>query len=78
MLTLGGCAYDPPVLGDHMAKPYQTDLAACRTASTETVRRKNAATLGSWIISPFTGPPRVRAAIRTCMQGKGYTLVNPG
>jgi hypothetical protein len=35
---------------------------------------KNAAIIQSWVISPFTGPPAVRAAIRTCMAGKRYTL----
>jgi hypothetical protein len=72
---LSGCAaYDPPVQGDHATEKYQTDLEACRTTSRETVRRKNAATPQSWIISPITGPPEVRAAIRTCMSGKGYVL----
>ncbi len=72
---LGGCsAYDPPVRGDHAATQYKSDLEACRTSSTETVRRHNAGTPGTWIISPFTGPPAVRAGIRSCMTGKGYTL----
>jgi hypothetical protein len=69
-----GTPYDPPVRGDHASEQYKTDLEKCRTTSTESVRLKNAATLQSWIISPFTGPPAVRAAIRTCMAGKGYTL----
>lgn len=77
-LGLSGCAaYDPPVLGDHASDKYKTDLQACRTSSTESVRLKNARTPGSWIISPYTGPPQVRAAIRACMQGKGYVL-EPG
>lgn len=72
---LSGCAsYDPPVQGDHASAKYKTDLEACRTTSREAVRRKNAATPQSWIISPITGPPEVRAAIRTCMRGKGYVL----
>jgi hypothetical protein len=72
---LGGCAaYDPPVQGDHTSEKYKTDLETCRTTSTEAVRLKNAATPQSWIISPITGPPEVRAAIRTCMAGKGYVL----
>jgi hypothetical protein len=71
----GGCsAYDPPVEGDHTSEKYQAEVATCRTASTETVRLKNAATPGRWIISPITGPPAVRAAIRTCMVSKGYVL----
>ncbi len=70
-----GCAdYDPPVQGDHAADQYQADLAKCQASSTETVRLRNAATPGRWIISPITGPPAVRAAIRTCMEGKGYVL----
>jgi hypothetical protein len=35
---------------------------------------QNAGDPGTWIISPITGPPMVRAAIRNCMQGKGYAL----
>jgi hypothetical protein len=42
------------------------------------VRIKNADTPWTWIISPFTGPPEVRAAIRSCMQGKGYVLRTTG
>ena len=72
---LSGCAaYDPPVQGDHTSEKYKTDLETCRTTSRETIRLKNAATPQSWIISPITGPPEVRAAIRTCMAGKGYVL----
>jgi hypothetical protein len=70
-----GCAdYDPPVLGDHTSEQYKADLEKCRTTSTEAVRLRNAATLERWIISPITGPPAVRAAIRTCMEGKKYVL----
>jgi hypothetical protein len=75
LLGLSGCAaYDPPVQGDHTSERYKADLEKCSTSSTETVRRKNAATPGTWIISPFTGPPEVRAAIRKCMESKGYAL----
>jgi hypothetical protein len=73
-LTACGAPYDPPVAGDHSSEKYKTDLEKCRTDSTESVRLKNAATLWKWMISPFTGPPAVRAAIRTCMAGKGYKL----
>jgi hypothetical protein len=75
-LLLGaGCStYDPPVEGDHTSGKYKADVETCRTTSTETVRLKNAATQGRWIISPITGPPAVRAAIRTCMVGKSYVL----
>ena len=73
-LTACGGSYDPPIVGDHTTERYQADLEKCRSTSTEAVRLKNAATLQSWVISPFTGPPAVRAAIRTCMQGKGYAL----
>jgi hypothetical protein len=69
-----GGSYDPPVRGDRTSEKYQTDLEKCRTDSTESVRLKNAGTIGRWIISPFTGPPAVRAAIRACMVGKGYAL----
>ncbi len=76
---VSGCApYDPPLQGDHTSHRFQDDLKQCRTSSREAVRLKNASTLGSWVISPFTGPPAVRAAIRKCMQGKGYALEKAG
>jgi hypothetical protein len=79
LAALNGCAgYDPPVQGDHTSEKYKTDLEVCRTTSRETVRRKNAATPQSWIVSPITGPPEVRAAIRTCMTGKGYVVEKTG
>ena len=72
---LSGCAsYDPPVQGDHTSEKYKSDLETCRVTSQEAVRLKNAATPQSWIISPITGPPEVRVAIRACMAGKGYVL----
>ena len=75
LLGLSGCAaYDPPVHGDHTSERYKADLEKCSTVSAETVRRKNAATPGTWMMSAITGPPEVRAAIRTCMESKGYAL----
>lgn len=76
LLGVSACGgpYDPPIVGDHTTEKYQADLEKCQSTSTEAVRLKNAARLESWLISPFTGPPAVRAAIRTCMQSKGYTL----
>ena len=77
LLGVSGCtSYDPPIQGDHTSEKYKTDLEKCRTSSTETVRLKNAATPGTWIASPFTGPRMVRAAIRSCMQHQGYVLEN--
>jgi hypothetical protein len=74
LLGVSGCAssYDPPVQGDRTSDRYKTDLDKCRTSSAETVRRQNAATPATWIASPFTGPPKVRAEIRSCMEHKGY------
>jgi hypothetical protein len=76
LLSVSGCGapYDPPVQGDRTTEKYKTDLEACRATSQESVRLKNAATPLKWMISPFTGPPAVRAAIRSCMAGKGYTV----
>jgi hypothetical protein len=79
MLGLSGCGdYDPPVVGDHTADKYKSELEACRTSSHYAVYLKNAAGPGTWIISPITGPPAVRAAIRACMRGKGYVLEASG
>jgi hypothetical protein len=79
LLGLSACAsYDPLLQGDHTAQKYQTDLTACRTSSAEAVRLQNADTPWTWMKSPFTGPPEVRARIRTCMAGKGYAIQQAG
>jgi hypothetical protein len=71
---LWGCGtYNPPVIGDHPAQAYRTDLRACRTTAHHQVYLRNAATPGRWLISPITGPPAVRRAIRACLRAKGYT-----
>ena len=76
---VSGCAaYDPPVRGDRTSDKYKADLEQCRTSSTEAVRLKNASTPQSWIISPITGPPAVRAAILKCMEAKGFALEKAG
>lgn len=77
LFGVSGCSYDPPVRGDHMSDHYKADLEACRTSSSHAVYLKNADNPWTWMISPITGPPKVRAAIRTCMQAKGYVLENP-
>jgi hypothetical protein len=77
LLGLAGCgSYDPPVQGDRTSEHYKSDLEACRTSSSHAVYLKNADNPWSWMISPITGPPAVRAAIRTCLQGKGYKLAS--
>jgi hypothetical protein len=66
------------VQGDHSSQAYQADLEKCRSTSTEAARRRNADTPLTWIKSAFTGPKEVRAAIQTCMAGKGYVLEKAG
>ncbi|WP_158921473.1 hypothetical protein [Acidisphaera sp. S103] len=76
LLGLSGCGspYDPPIATDHASAKYKTDIDKCRTTSTEAVRRGNADTPWTWMKSPFTGPPEVRAAIRACMEHDGYVV----
>ena len=79
LAAVGGCSpYNPPFRGDHASQRYKDDLEKCRASSREAVRLKNAATPEAWIISPVTGPPAVRSAIRRCMEGKGYVLETAG
>ena len=80
LLGLSGCSppYDPPIAVDHASAKYQTDVKKCQTTSAETVRRQNADTPATWMMSPFTGPPRVRVAIRSCMEHDGYVLEKTG
>ena len=72
LLPLASCAYDPAMMGAHPAPQYETDLQACRTTSREQVRLQNAKTLASWLTSPIHGPGMVRAAVRGCLEARGY------
>lgn len=72
LLLLAGCSYDPGMRGDHDDRQYGRDLAACRQAAMGPVRKQNAATPQSWIVSPITGPAMMRAAIGKCLATKGY------
>jgi hypothetical protein len=79
LLGFSGCApYDPPIRGDRKSDHYKADLEACRAASSHAVYLKNADNPWSWMISPITGPPMVRAEIRSCLTGRGYVIENPG
>jgi hypothetical protein len=73
-LGLADCAhtYDPPLATDHESPRYKADLHECARTSNEQVRLVNASTLGSWVLSPFTGAAMVHTAIRECMLKKGY------
>lgn len=77
--SLSGCApYTPQVKAGHTPEQYNTDLEVCRTSSAHAVYLKNAAYPWTWIISPVTGPPATRAAIRKCLETKGYALTKGG
>jgi hypothetical protein len=75
LAALAACsAYDPPVAGDHGAEKYKADLEACRTSVGHDVYVRNAGDIGTWVLSPVTGPGQRRAGIRSCMAGKGYVV----
>lgn len=75
LLALGACSgYDPPVRADRAAPSYQADLAACRADAAAAVDRENAKTVLAWVSSPVRRPGQVRAGVRACLAGKGYTL----
>ncbi len=75
LLALGACAaYDPPVRADRAAPAYQADLAACREETATAVDLQNAKTVFAWVSSPVRRPGQVRAGVRACLAGRGYTL----
>ena len=75
LLPLAACAsYNPHMMGAHPAAQYDSDLASCRTVSREQVREENAKFVWRWIGSAYYGPGEVRAAVRSCMEGKGYAV----
>jgi hypothetical protein len=74
-LLLAGCGtYDPDMQGDHAAPQYKADLAACqKLAGPAAIKRVNS--LGYLFLTyPISYPRARRAAVRTCMEGKGYKL----
>ncbi len=74
LILLAGCAYDPPVSGDHGTEKYRADLAQCRQTVDTKIDLLNRSTFPAFVMSPFTGPPRKHDALRDCMVGKGYNL----
>ena len=74
LLSLAGCAYDPPMIGDHSTTKYRADLHACRTSVDPRVELQDRSTFPQFLISPATTPFRERAGIRICMIQHGYTL----
>ena len=73
-VLVAGCAYDPPIRGDHHAQKYVEDLNACRETATAAARHAVISRGYLFLSYPISYPIEKRSAIRTCMVGKGYTL----
>ncbi len=71
---LAGCAFDPPVAGDHHAPKYVSDLAACREAAGKAAHHAVISRGYLFLTYPVSYPIEKRAALRKCMVDKGYTL----
>ena len=71
-ILLSGCAYDPPVIADHQAAAYKTDLEGCQTEAAVAARKLATATFKRFVVYPFSYPSLKREQTRLCMQKKGY------
>jgi len=75
LLAVTGCySYEPRVETDRAAPKYQADLAACQETSVDAVNKRNAKSGLDWFSSPMRRPFQIRAAIRSCIRGKGYAV----
>jgi hypothetical protein len=73
-LAVGACAYDPPLKADHDSAKYKSDLAKCQKQAAKTAAYTSGATPQAAIGSLFTSSEPEHKEIRTCMQGRGYTM----
>jgi hypothetical protein len=69
LLANVGCAYDPPMAGDHAAPKYQADLDACTLAAEKYTK----SLFYLFITYPISLPIEERARMATCMEQHGYT-----
>lgn len=75
VLAVAGCyGYAPPVQTDTAAPQYQADLAECQDQSVDAVNKRNAKSGLDWFSSPVRRTFQIRAAIRSCITAKGYSL----
>ncbi len=72
-VVLSGCAYEPAIQ-DRSAPSYQADLQSCQDSGPAEVNARNAKTGLAWFSSPVRRPFQIRAAVRACMEGKGYKV----
>ena len=72
--VLAGCGGYAPRVTSTASPTYQTDLVSCQDTSAAEVNRRNAKTGLAWFSSPFRRTFQIHAAIRGCMEAKGYTL----
>ncbi len=72
--VVAGCAYDPPVIGDHHAPKYVEDLNACREAAGRAAHQAVIRRGYLFLSYPISYPLKKRSEMRKCMVGKGYAL----
>jgi hypothetical protein len=73
---LAACAYDPPVVADHRASAYQTDLTACRGIADRNAHHQVMSSGPLFLTYPLSLPLKERIETRRCMVGKGYKLAS--
>lgn len=74
LLVAGGCAYDPPMAGDHRSAKYQADLAACQEIAAKTAHHAVISRGYLFATYPISLPIKTRVATRECLEGRGYKL----
>jgi len=74
LLLVAGCAYDPPMAGNHQASKYQADLAECQEIAAKSAHHAVISRGYLFVTYPISLPIKRRIATRECMEGRGYKL----
>ena len=72
LLLLAGCAYQPPLAGDHTLVKYKGDLKRCRDQAHVAVVQAAGKTPWTELQSIFWSRKPEHEDVLKCMLGKGY------
>ena len=73
-VLIAGCAYDPPIAGNHQTPKYADDLNACRETAAKAAHLTVIGRGYLFLSYPLSYPIEKRSQMRKCMVAKGYAL----
>jgi len=73
-----GCSYQPPASANRNSPKFQADLTECRQTGDKQAHHAVISRFPLFITYPVSLPLKRRAAVRSCMEAKGYKAADRG